>query len=142
MSVQMVLLPLFVLVILTFVIGILMAARRQQAFSSGETRWQDIAVKKEGWPGECLQASQSFSNQFELPVLFYVLTILALITKQADLIFVILAWIFVAMRVLQAGVHLTSNHVPTRGAFYAVGAVVLMIMWGVYIVRILTLPWP
>ncbi|ARQ02206.1 MAPEG family protein [Pseudorhodoplanes sinuspersici] len=142
MSVQMVLLPLFVLVILTFAIGIVMAVRRQDAFRSGQTRWQDIAVTHEGWPRQCMQASHAFSNQFELPVLFYVLTILALITKQADLIFVILAWIFVIMRVLQAGVHLTSNHVPTRGAFYAVGAVVLIIMWGVYIVRILTLPWP
>ena len=142
MSVQMVLLPLFVLVILTFAIGIVMAARRQRAFRSGETRWQDIAVTKEGWPKDCLQASYCFGNQFELPVLFYVLTILALITKQADVAFVILAWIFVVMRVLQAGVHLTSNHVPTRGAFYAVGAVVLIIMWGVYIIRVLTLPWP
>jgi hypothetical protein len=142
MSVQMILLPLFVLVILTFVVGIVMGARRQSAFSSGQTRWQDIAATKEGWPKDCLQASHSFANQFELPVLFYVLTILALITKQADLMFVILAWIFVIMRVLQAAVHLTSNHVPTRGAFYAVGAVVLIIMWGVYIVRILTLPWP
>ncbi len=142
MSVQMVLLPIFVLVILTFVVGIVLGARRQRAFSSKETRWQDIAVRKEGWPADAMQASHSFSNQFELPVLFYVLTILALITKQADLIFVILAWVFVIMRVLQAVVHVTSNHVPTRGAFYAVGAVVLMIMWGVYIVRILTLPWP
>jgi hypothetical protein len=141
MSVQMILLPLFVLVVLTFVVGIVMGARRQRALRSGETRWQDIAATKEAWPMESRLASHSFANQFELPVLFYVLTILALITKQADLIFVLLAWIFVIMRVLQAVVHLTSNHVPTRGAFYAVGAVVLMIMWGVYIVRILTLPW-
>ena len=141
MSVQMILLPLFVMVILTFVIGIVMGARRQSAFRSGQTHWQDIAVTKDAWPKDALPAGYCFSNQFELPVLFYVLTILVLITKQADLMFVILAWIFVIMRVLQAGVHLTSNHVPTRGAFYAVGAVVLMIMWGVYILRILTLPW-
>ena len=66
------------------------------------------------------------------------LTILALITRQADLLFVIMAWIFVAMRVLQAAVFLTTNHVPIRGAFFGIGVIVLVIMWVIFIVRILT----
>jgi hypothetical protein len=53
---------------------------------------------------------------------------------------VIMAWIFVLMRILQAGVFVTSNHVPTRGAFFGIGTIVLVIMWIIYIVRILTLP--
>jgi hypothetical protein len=89
-----------------------------------------------------MQAGYSFSNQFEMPVLFYVLTILALITRQADLIFVVMAWIFVVSRVLQASVHLTSNYVPMRGLWFAIGCAILFIMWVIYIVRILTLPWP
>ena len=40
----------------------------------------------------------AFSNQFELPVLFYVLTILAYVTHLAGVIFVVLAWIFVLFR--------------------------------------------
>jgi hypothetical protein len=70
-----------------------------------------------------------------------VLTIVALITKQADLLFVIMAWIFVVMRYFQAAVFVTSNHVPIRGAFFGIGVLVLAIMWVIYIVRILTLPW-
>ena len=42
-----------------------------------------------------MQVGYSFQNQFELPVLFYVLTILAIITKHADILFVVMAWIFV-----------------------------------------------
>jgi hypothetical protein len=141
MSVQMILLPLFVQVLLTIALGMNMALKRRSAFASG-TRWQDIALREQKWPRDALQAANAFANQFEIPVLFYVLTILALITKQADLIFVVLAWIFVAMRVLQAGVFVTSNHVPTRGAFFGVGVIVLIIMWVMYIIRILTLPWP
>ncbi len=57
------------------------------------------------------QFAYAFSNQFELPVLFYVLTILSIITHHADLVFVVLAWIFVIFRVLQAYVHVTSNNV-------------------------------
>jgi hypothetical protein len=66
-----------------------------------------------------------------------VLTILAMITRHADLAFVLLAWVFVALRVLQALTHITSNNVPYRGAFFGASAIVLLIMWGVFIVRIM-----
>lgn len=140
MSVQMILLPLFVQVLLTLCLVFLTAFRRRKALWSGETRWQDIALREPNWPADATRAAYSFSNQFEIPVLFYVLTILALITKQADLLFVLLAWVFVTLRILQAFVHITNNHVPTRGAFFAGSVIVLCIMWGVYIFRILLLP--
>ena len=44
-------------------------------------------------------------------MLFYVLTILAIITRHADFVFVALAWLFVLARLVQAYVHTTSNHV-------------------------------
>jgi hypothetical protein len=36
---------------------------------------------------------------------------------------------------------MTSNQVRLRGAFFGVSAVVLAIMWLIYIVEILTAPW-
>lgn len=140
MSVQMILLPLFVQVALTIALGIQLAVKRQQAFARG-TRWQEIALREPNWPKGAMQSGNAFSNQFEIPVLFYVLTILALITKQADLIFVIMAWAFVLTRAVHAFVHVTSNHVPTRGALFGLGVLVLIVMWAIFIVRILTLPW-
>ncbi len=65
------------------------------------------------------------------------LTILAIITRQADLIFVVLAWVFVVLRVLHAAVHVTSNQIRQRFAAFAVSVVVLAIMWAIFIVRIL-----
>jgi hypothetical protein len=41
--------------------------------------------------------------------LFYVLTILAYFTRHAGILFVVLAWIFVIFRYLQAYVHVTNN---------------------------------
>jgi hypothetical protein len=70
-------------------------------------------------------------------VLFYVLTILSIITHHADMVFVVLAWIFVIFRVLQALVHVTNNNVRMRGAFYGIGALVLVAMWVIFMVRIL-----
>ena len=142
MSVQMILLPLFVQVLLTFFLGFYLAILRRKALAQRKTRWEDIALREANWPKETMQAGYSFANQFELPVLFYVLTILALFTKQADLLFVVMAWIFVLSRAVQAYIHVTSNYVPLRGIAFAVGCATLFVMWVIYIVRILTLPWP
>jgi hypothetical protein len=136
MSLQAILSPLFVEVVLTFALMLWMATLRQGNYSSGAVKPQDIALGESKWPARTTQAAHSFSNQFELPVLFYVLTILALVTKEAGLLFVVLAWVFVACRLAQAYVHITSNIVRLRGVFYIVGAVVLMVMWAIYIAEI------
>ena len=141
MTVQEVLLPLFVEVILTFALLFWLAPLRGRDFSSGVTRLENVALREPNWSQRSLQVGYSYANQFELPVLFYVLTILAWVTRHADLIFVVLAWVFVIFRYLQAYVHVTSNQVRLRGAFFGVSALVLAIMWLIYVVEILTAPW-
>jgi len=140
-TIQEVLLPLFLEVILTFALLFWLAPSRTIDFSSGVARPENVALREPNWSKRSLQVGYSYSNQFELPVLFYVLTILAWMTRHADLVFVVLAWIFVIFRYLQAYVHVTSNRVRLRGSFFIVSAIVLSIMWLVYIVEILTSPW-
>jgi hypothetical protein len=137
MSIQFVLLPLFIEVLLTFGVMFGMMYFRTSSLQRGQTRLKDIALREPNWPVLATQFGYAFANQFELPVLFYVLTILEIVTRHADLLFVLLAWIFVVMRVLQAWVHVTNNNVRVRGAFYGVDAIILVIMWLIYIVRIL-----
>ena len=137
MSLQMILLPLFVEVLLTLVLLYVMGWRRAAAFRNKQVREADISLREPNWPPRALQAAYAFSNQFELPVLFYVLTILVIVTKQADLVFVLLAWVFVVLRILQAWVHVTRNNVRYRGAYFAAGAIVLTIMWVIFMLRIL-----
>jgi hypothetical protein len=133
-----ILLPLFVEVILTFALMFWMAALRTRNFSAGVVRPQDVALREPRWPARTTQVANAFSNQFELPVLFYVLTILALVTHHAGVLFVALAWIFVIFRWLHAAVHVTSNVVRLRGGLFAVSAVVLAVMWLIFIVQVLT----
>jgi hypothetical protein len=137
MSLPTILLPLFVEVLLTFVLMLGMMYLRTGSLTRGETRLEDIAMREPNWPTRANQFAYAFGNQFELPVLFYVLTILSVITRHADLIFVVLAWVFVILRILQAGVHVTGNNVRWRGGFYGLGALVLLVMWLIFIVRIL-----
>jgi hypothetical protein len=137
MSIPAILAPLFAQVLLTFAVMLGMMYFRGIALQRGETRFEDIAMREPKWPYRAMLFANCFGNQFELPVLFYVLTILAMLTKHADLLFVLLAWLFVAMRLLQALVHVTSNYVPYRGGFYGLGAIVLLAMWLIFIVKIM-----
>lgn len=137
MTLPMILAPLFVQVILTFVIGFWLAGLRGPAFRRGDVRPEDVDLRQPNWPRPTMQVSNSFISQFELPVLFYVLTILALITKHADVLFVVLAWVFVLSRLAHALVHTTSNNLRLRGPLFGVGAVVLAIMWLIFIIRIM-----
>ena len=138
MSAEMILLPLFVEVILTFALLFWLGPLRARDFRTGLVREEDIGLRQPNWSKPALQVQYSFSNQFELPVLFYVLTILAYVTHHAGLLFVALAWVFVIFRLCQAYVHVTSNKVMLRGAFFGVSALALAIMWIVFIIEILT----
>ncbi len=137
MTIPMILAPLFVLVLMTFVIGFLLAGNRAPLLTRGEVRPEDVSLRQANWPKRSLQIGYSFQNQFELPVLFYVLTILAMITKHADILFVTMAWIFVVFRLAHAFVHCTSNNLRARGGLFGIAALVLAIMWLIFIVRIM-----
>ena len=137
MSIQAVLLPLFVEVALTFVLLFWMAGARFAAVRRGDVRPRDVALGESNWPKQETQIANAYHNQIQLPVLFYVLTILAIVTRHADLLFVVLAWIFVVLRLAHAYVHVTSNRLGRRFAVFAAGAVVLVVMWAIFILRIL-----
>src|SRR5271165_6154238 len=137
MSIQAVLLPLFVQVMLTFVLMCWMGYLRTSAITGGTVKSSDIALREPGWPAHATQVANAFHNQFELPVLFYVLTILAWITRHADYLFVLMAWIFVALRLAHAVIHTTGNDVRRRGGVFIIGALLLALMWLIFMLRIL-----
>jgi hypothetical protein len=137
MSVASILLPVFVQVALTFVLLMRLGSGRLRTLSAGNTKVRDIALGESNWPADVTQVGNCFNNQFQLPMLFYVLVVLALFLHKADLLFVIMSWIFVISRIVHAGVHITSNNVNQRFAAYTVGMVVLLLMWAIFAVRIL-----
>ena len=129
MTVGMVLLPVFVQVGLTFALLFAMATARTRAIQAGETKLKDIALRQPNWPEHPTQIANCFSNQFELPVLFYVLIALALPLRHADLAIVLLSWLFVLTRFVHVGIFVTSNDVRQRSLAWFAGAIVLLVMW-------------
>jgi len=97
-------------------------------------------LRENVWPARTKQIGNAYSNQFEVPSLFFVLVTLAIVTRKADLAFVILEWVFVLSRIAHAVVHTTSNHVPTRGRLFVVGVTILLVMWIIFAIRILLSP--
>ncbi|MFL6839632.1 MAG: MAPEG family protein [Bradyrhizobium sp.] len=139
MSVQMVLLPVFVLVGLTFALLLWMVGTRRQALVSGETRIRDIALGEPNWPTGATQIGNCYRNQFELPLLFYVLIALALPLRHADLFIVLMSWLFVVTRFVHAGIFVTSNDLGRRSLAWLAGALVLFAMWIYFALKILLL---
>ncbi len=137
MPIQFVLLPLFVEVGLTFVLLLWMARARIGALKRRETTLADTALGQLNWPPRVQQISNCYQNQFQLPLLFYVLTILVIITRHADFLFVVMAWLFVLTRLVHAYIHTGSNYVRHRFNAFAVGVFILLAMWIIFAVRIL-----
>ena len=129
MPIQFALAPLFFQILLVFILMMWMGKVRRTALQRGEVHHRDIALREPKWPPKAMQVANCFSNQFEIPVLFYVVTILALMTRQADLLFVFLSWLFVILRYVHAFIHTTSNRVSRRGLVYGLGALVLLALW-------------
>lgn len=130
--------PVFVQVALTFVLLVATGTSRLRALRRREVRVKDIALGQQAWPERATQISRSFQNQLELPVLFYVAVVLAIVTGTGGQPMGPLAWGFVAARLAHAAVHVTSNVVSTRFYLYIVGMLILAAMWGLLAVRAMT----
>jgi len=135
----MVLLPVFVLVGLTFALLLWMATARTRALTGREVSPRDIALGQQNWPTRITQVGNCFRNQFEVPLLFYILIALALPLRHADLVIVLLSWVFVMTRFVHAGIFVTSNNLQQRGPAWFAGVLVLLVMWIYFALKILLL---
>jgi hypothetical protein len=126
--------------LLTFIILLLMGRERVPRVMSGEIAMTDIAVERTAYPLRARLLSNNFDNQFQLPVLFYVVALLALWSGSIGWVEVILAWLFVVLRFVHAAIHTTTNSVLPRFSAYTAGMVVLCVFWLWVVGRVLLLP--
>jgi hypothetical protein len=140
MSIQAILLPMFVQVALTFLLLFWMSVLRLHAIRRGQVRPQQVALREANWPPHVMQIGNAFHNQLELPLLFYAVVLLALETQTLDVILLVLSWMFVLSRLVHAYIHVTSNRLDRRTAVFLVGAIALTLMWVIVVARILLLP--
>ena len=123
--------PVFVQVLLTIMVyGALFAARARAVRGMERKRGTpDIAMGTVAWPDDAAKRANNQRSQFELPVLFYAVVAFALILKGADTIMIVLAWLFVLTRLVHAAIHIGPNKVRWRSPAFALGLLVVAVMW-------------
>ena len=134
----MILAPLFVLVLMTFVLGFSLAGVRVPLLTPRRgPAASDVALRQPNWPPRALQLGYSLPEPVRTAGAVLCADHPRDITKHADLLFVVMAWIFVLLRLAHAYVHVTSNNLRLRGMFFGIGALVLAVMWLIFIVQIM-----
>jgi hypothetical protein len=129
--------PVLVQVLLTLVLVVMTGRTRIEAITTGQVRTSDIALDNTAWPVRARQISNNLHNQFETPVLFFVLCGIAIYVGAAGTFMVLLAWAFIATRLVHTAIHITSNRVSRRFFAFTAGLVVLAAMWLAIIVHLL-----
>ena len=123
--------PVFVQVLLVVVVGMSMAASRARAVKTmdRERGNPDLAMGRFAWPDDAAKRAANYRNQFEAPVLFYAVVAFALITKGADTLMIVLAWLYVLTRIVHAAIHIGPNKVRWRSPAFALGFLIVALMW-------------
>ena len=129
-------LPVLVQIFLIFGVLFRLAQVRFGAAARGEVQVDKIAIDNTAWAPDIRKVANSFSNQFELPILFFVLVAFTLILHLNSTLFVGMEWVFVLSRVVHALIHCTSNNVQHRFRAFAVGLFTLIAMWIIFAVRV------
>ena len=82
-------------------------------------------------PGPTMRPSgpPTIATSSRLPVLFYAVVAFALITKGADTLMIVLAWLFVLTRIVHAAIHIGPNKVRWRSPAFALGFLIVALMW-------------
>jgi hypothetical protein len=132
--------PMVAMAAISFILMFGMVIARRRAVMDKKTNPKDLLVRggKNPWPPQAAQFSDAYQNSLELPILFYVVMLLAVIAGSIDNIFLGLAWLFAACRAAQAFVHVTSNTRKYRSYAFRAGALALLAMWVLFTVRLVS----
>jgi hypothetical protein len=120
--------PVLVMVLLTLVIYVRLIKVKIREMKAGKVDMARRALHEDAWPESVLQINNNIRNQFELPVLFYVLSFALWGLEAVGVIALVAAWLFVLSRIAHAVIHLGSNYVPNRRRAFTVGWWVLLAM--------------
>lgn len=122
--------PMFAMILLTFFIGLYTFYVRVMAVRKREVNYRAyLLMQSDQFPDYVQKASRNFNNQFEIPMLFYVVCLAFIALEVTSGLAMILAWAFVVVRIVHALIHLTYNHLVHRFSVFWLSALVVLAMW-------------
>ena len=122
--------PCFAMAALTLFSIFRLGDERVSAVKNRRIDWRFFLLYRDyDEPEDLTVASRNLVNQFEVPVLFYVSSILAYVTGQGTAVLVGLSWLYVVARYIHSYIHLTTNRLIWRFRVFAFSCLVLLAIW-------------
>ncbi len=94
-----------------------------------EVKLKDVALDNSRWPEALRKLGNNYASQFELPVLYYAVLALVLVTGLADVPQIVLSWAFVATRFVHSFIHTGANVMVQRFYAFLAGGACIALMW-------------
>lgn len=121
-------LPAILQILLTILLYVALGVAKAKASREGKVNEARRALHADAWPDNVQQINNSIRSQFEIPLLFYVLTLILWQLESTGVLIQVLAWIFVLSRFAHAYVHTGSNVVPLRRRVFSLGTAIVAIL--------------
>ena len=122
-------LPVLIQVGLTLAILTFLPIKRRRDLKADPALMQRASLDSTLYSEDSRKTANSYGSQFELPVLFYVACVFAILFGATGWWTGLLAWTFVLSRIAHAVIHTTINVVLFRFAAFAVGGFTLALLW-------------
>ncbi|MEO6091985.1 MAG: MAPEG family protein [Novosphingobium sp.] len=122
-------LPMLVVVALTFLAFVRMAAGRAGAMKGGQDPTYYRAYTGSPEPEAARVGARHWDNLFELPTLFYAGCITAFVLGAVGKWTLVFAWAYVVARIVQSLIHLSYNNPAHRGGAFVVGVLFVLALW-------------
>lgn len=135
--------PMAAMVFYIFGIGIMTFMVRKKAVSSKAVNFKYFRVYDvtSGAPPEFLiRVGRHYDNQMQLPLLFLITCLACMFHGLNGWITVSLAWAFVVSRMLHSFILLGSNNVLYRAQAYALGWILIVVLWIIIVTQGLSAP--
>lgn len=131
MSNNIILMPLFGQVFLTLVVWVVMYKARLDEIKEKRIHPQKLANASDTQIllVDSIRSANNFNNLFQVPILFYILSIVIYITQTGDNILLGVLTAFVISRYIHSYIQVTKNIVMNRFAVYAVGSAIMWAGW-------------
>jgi len=118
--------PVLAQAALTIFMFIRIAMVKAKSLEAGDVDLSRRALHPDAWPDYVLKVTNNVRNQFEMPVLFYVVVLMLWALGEVNVATVTLAWIYFASRVAHAYIHTGSNIVKHRLRMFKLGTAALV----------------
>ena len=122
--------PLFALAAWTFVVLLLIPFVRVRSVRRREVGPNDFKYgESPAVPPSVSIPNRNYMNLLELPMLFYVVGMVLYVTAGTSRLAVVVAWVYVALRVIHSLIHLSYNRVIHRLCVFALSNAALVSLW-------------